>query len=401
MRVIFFLLLFPINVCAMTGKEVIKELLPYLTLNAQDSVSVLRFTKSNSPKVVVGTKSVNNEYISSLMYIFDSAGKMVGTITNPDEVNCLDTSASNETECVSDCGKCVKIWDIEKMRLKSEFLVVEDNFPIVSLEYNKSGDQILCASDNTVKIWDCRDKEFVKELFAHTGQIESACWSPDDKNIATVGTDNTIKLWDSSTGKLIKMETRPSSKTAKLPESSHDANGKEICLSKKQTIAFNRNNDLICADLYLYVYEPGLGFSKVFNFEGKEAQIRGSTIGLANNSTMPQARSVTFIPGNSDYIIAGINDGTVCICNQSDTSQSIKMKTLASNFIMDDSGKALAVSPDGKILAVGSFLEQSVRLWKLEDLMANNGSSRSIRSVQSEKSSTTTPKKSTGCCIVA
>ncbi len=380
MRVIFFLLLFPINMCAMTGKEVKKNLLPYVTLNAQDSVSVLRFTKSNSPKIVVGTKSVNNEYISSLMYIFNSDGKMVGTITNPDEVNCLDTSATNETECVSDCGKSVKIWDIEKMRLKSEFLVAEDNFPIVSLEYNKSGDQILCAEDNTVKIWDCKSEKFVKELLAHTGLIECACWSPDDKNIATVGTDNTIKLWDSTTGGLVKMETRPSSKTGKLRES---ANGKEIGFSKKRTIAFNSNNDLVCADLYLYVYEPGLGFSHAFNFEGKNAPIKGSHLGLANNDSMPQARSLSFIPGNPDYIIAGINDGTVCLCNQVDSAQSMALKAIANNVVTEDTGRALGVSPDGKILAVGSFLEQSVRLWKLDQLIPGNGSSTSIQSEQS------------------
>lgn len=401
MRVIFFLLLFPINLWTMTGKQVIKELLPYLTLNAQDSVSVLRFTKSNAPKIIVGTKSVNNEYINSLMYIFDTDGKMVGTITNPDEVNCLDTSATNETEYVSDCGKSVKIWDLEKMKLKAEFAAVEDNFSIVSLEYNKEANQILCAEDTMVKIWDCRAKEFVQEFNAHTAEIDCACWSPDDQHIATVSADRTIKLWDSRTGGLVKMETRPSSKTFKLPESkSEEAVEKERHSTRRSTIAFNSNNDLICADLYLYVYESGLGFSKAFNFDGKEAQIRGSTIGLANNSTMPQARSVTFIPRNSDYVIAGINDGTVCICNQSDTSQSIKIKTLANNFIMDDAGKALGVSPDGKILAVGSFLEQSVRLWKLEELIANNGSSRSIKSVESEKSSTTTPKPSTGCCII-
>jgi WD40 repeat protein len=379
----------------MTGKEIKKDLLPYVTLNAQDSVSVLRFTKSNSPKIVVGTKSVNNEYINSLMYIFDSDGKMVGTITNPDEVNCLDTSATNETECVSDCGKSVKIWDIEKMRLKSEFLVVEDNFPTVSLEYNKSGRQILCASDNTVKIWDCRKEEFVKEFHAHTGQIECACWSPDDKNIATVGTDNTIKLWESSTGKLIKMETRPSSKTGKLRESNPDANDKEIGFSKKRTIAFNSNNDLVCADLYLYVYEPGLGFSHAFNFEGKNAPIKGSHVGLANNDSMPQARSLSFIPGNPDYIIAGINDGTVCLCNQVDSAQSMALKAIANNVVAADTGKALGVSPDGTILAVGSFLEQSVRLWKLDQLISGNGSSKSIQSEQSS-----IKKKQSECCAI-
>lgn len=398
MRVIFFLLLFPINICAMTSKEIKKQILPYQTLNAQDSVSVLRFTKSNAPKIVVGTQSVNNAYIDSLMYIFDTDGKMVGTITNPDAVNCLDTSPRNETECASDCGKSVKCWDIEKMRLKSEFLVADDNFPIVSLEYNKTGDQILCASDNTVKIWACESEvELVHSFPAHNGQIECACWSPDDKNIATVGTDNTIKLWDSNTGRLIKMETRPTNKSGKLPENSDSIVPKNRDY-KKRTIAFNSNNDLMCADLYLYLYESGLGFSHAFNLDGKEASIRGSQIGLANNDTMPQARSVTFIPGNPNYVIAGINDGSVCICNQSDTSGSITIKAIAQQFITDDTGKA--VSTDGKILAVGSFLEQSVRLWKLEELISNNGSSRSIKSVKSQISEATTTKPSSGCCTI-
>lgn len=397
MRVIFFLLLFPINVWAMTSKEIKKEVLPYQTLNAQDSVSVLRFTKSNSnPRIVVGTKSVNNTYIDSLMYIFSADGKIIGTITNPDQINCLDTSPINETECISDCGKSVKCWDIEKMRLKYEFLVAEDNFPIVSLEYNKSGDQILCAADNIVKIWDCNNQKFVKEFYAHAGHIECACWSSDDKNIATIGTDNTIQLWDSSTCKSVKMETRPSSKTGKLPDSNPVEPAQEIEFLKKRPIAFNSNNDLVCGDLYLYVYEPGLAFSHAFNFDGKDAPIKGSRIGLENNNSMPKARSLAFISGNPNYIIAGIDDGSICLCNQSEPERSINFKAIAKDVIEPyETGKALGVSPDGKILAVGSFLEQSVRLWKLDQLISGNGSSKSIQSEQSSRG-----KPQSDCCTI-
>lgn len=381
MRVIFFLLFFVISMTGMTGKQIKKEVLPYVTLNAQDAVSVLRFTKNTSPKIVVGTKSVNSQYINSLMYIFNAEGTLAGVITNPDAVNCLDTSPTNDRECVSDCGKSAKTWDVEKMRLKSDFSVADDNFPIVTLEYNKSGDKILCAADTMAKVYDLNSGDVTHEFNAHAGGIQGACWSPDDYHIATVGADNTIKLWDMRRSGLIKQEKRP---------------------SKSPVIAYNSNNDLIAADLYLYVYEPGLAFSHAYNFDGKDAPIKGSRIGLENNNSMPKARSLAFIPGLPEYIIAGIDDGSICLCNQSEPEQSRTIKAVAKNLVeASETGKALGVSPDGKILAVGSFLEQSVRLWGLEQLISSNGSTRSITSFNTPIFETEGPKQSSACCTIS
>lgn len=368
MRIIFSVLFFnSALLLGMTGKEIKKNLLPYMTVNIPACVTAIRFTKQSGSdqKMVVGTQNIHDSLTSSI-YLYGSDGVCLGSLPDANKVDCLDVCPGSP-ECVSNGNQMCRVWDLEKLKLKEQFLVSSNGDPIVSLEYNKGGKQLLCAHDTMAQIWDLESDDYIHTLNGHIGGIYSACWSSDNSQVATVGADNTIKLWDTRTGGLLKME--------KLP-------------GKKSTIAYN-NDDLIAADLYLYVYEPVLAFCRVFDLEGQTVPIKGSR--LERNTSMPHARSLAFISGKPEYVIVGVDDGTVCICDQADTSHSLKINAAACDRRSPYIGQALATSPEGTVLAVGSFLEQAVRLWKVSQLVSHTGKSTELKR---------TPGQNADCCII-
>jgi len=263
-------------------------------------------------------------------------------------IDALDTNPDNQDFVLAADDVC-KIWDYEHGMAKIELREANKYNRIKSVEYDKEGDRLLCGSqDGTAKIWDLKSAKCIHVLRGHHDQIYCARWCPDNSHIATLGADKTIKVWDVRKGyELVKSEKRA---------------------INQSTIAFNPANAyLVSAGLYLYIYEPLLAFTEVFNIYGKKAPTGGSQ--LLENPSMPKARSLGFIPGNSAYIIAGISDGTICMCNTQDPSKSLVLNACRAEQ-SDLFGRALMVSPDGKTLAFGSYVENIVRLWKINQLLA-------------------------------
>ena len=162
-------------------------------------------------------------------------------------------------------------------------------------------------------------------------------------------------------------------------------------------LGFNRvTGDLICAGVNMHVYEPVLAFSQVFNLKGTQEPTGGSR--LIEDHAKPKVHSLAFIPGNKDYVIAGVNDGSVCLCNRNNTTRSVLLKATSSGekLPIDQVDKALAVSPDGQTLAVGSYFEGMVRLWKINELLPYLKGDKPAK----PKSVSTAGAHRSGCCII-
>jgi hypothetical protein len=60
------------------------------------------------------------------------------------------------------------------------------------------------SADQTVRIWNIRTGECLKNFKEHTSWVYSVIFSPDGRTLASGSRDETIKLWDVKTGECLK-----------------------------------------------------------------------------------------------------------------------------------------------------------------------------------------------------
>ena len=60
------------------------------------------------------------------------------------------------------------------------------------------------SQDTTVRLWDVETGACVRTLGGHGNTVNSVCFSPDGKTMASGSDDTTVRLWDAETGACVK-----------------------------------------------------------------------------------------------------------------------------------------------------------------------------------------------------
>ena len=192
-----------------------------------------------------------------------------------------------------------------------------------------AGDSYKCA-DKTVKIWEAATGKCLKTLEGHDNAVLSVCYSPDGKYLASGSADYKIKIWEAVTGKCIKTLTEHTSYVKSVtysPDGKYLASG-----SSDKTVKIWETKTWKCV-----------------------------------KTLTDHKRTVTSVCYSPDgkYLASGSWDGTIKIWNVA-TEQCINTLTGHTGWV-----NSVCYSPDGAYLASGSN-DATIKFWDAStgDLLA-------------------------------
>jgi WD40 repeat protein len=293
-----------------------------------------------------------------------ASGKVLRTLDPGEVMNALAISRDGNTLAMGSLSGAIKVWDLAANKERLSLTGHTDE--VQSLDLSADGTTLASGSkDGTARLWDLGTGK-PPRILKHRDIVTAVAFSPDGKTLATGGWDHAVHLWDVANG----TETRalrghkeivwgvafaPDGKT--LASSSSDkalklwdvATGNE-----RQTFAghvdfvegvvlANKGKTLVSHDSWDAI--------RVWDLASGKDMRRISVTG--------EARAFEAMTATDDGFVGANDNGLITIYDQ----EGKALRTLDGHNL---SLNALAVSPDGKLLASGGS-ERWVRVWNLAD----------------------------------
>jgi len=279
------------------------------------------------------------------------------------------TISPNSQRIISSSGEGnVHVWDINSGQMLIEFLChpsVRDRVrDIESIAITPDAKRIITASaDHSLKIWELKQIKMGRNgqivvkpllymtLIGHTDEVKSVAITPDGIKAISGSEDGTVKLWDISTGKeLHTFNCQSTISSSKIDKINLSFNGKQVFSVD------NRDSEVKIWDLE-------------FQENSKTLDLGTGSIGFGDGLTShtdghrQPITDIVVTPDNRYLVTCSYHDSNVMLWDLHDLSkqdlpmfgdQTIKYRPKhLSSFYFDTLLKCCAISPDGKIIAIG------------------------------------------------
>ena len=313
--------------------------------------------------------SPNGEILASAydedIYLFDGVnGEILRTLRgHKDNINTL-TFSPNENLLAS-CGsdKTIRLWDLHSGHSIHVFRGHTDG--VFALSFSPDGETLVSGSyDGTIRFWDIATKQLRKIISGHWQNMNALDFSPDSKTLISNASFAILK-WNTGTGQLKSTITRTGRDEHVMME-----NGQSVSVIRDEVIfAIDVEKDIIAS--YVEISNYAIMGIKKTNLKFPSGHTIIDIHSISNNvlrksidlgdlgkrhvgfdpcALAPDRMLVTWSPENNK--VAFWDTYTFDMPIQPHFEFAPQMISV----------RALAASPDGKLLAVAGYVE--VSLWK-------------------------------------
>lgn len=277
------------------------------------------------------------------------SGESLATLEGHDAaVRGLSFSPDDELLASGSSDRSVRLWKVQSKQEIGKLTGHEG--AVRGVAFSPDGAMLASGSeDKTVKLWDPAKKTEVRSLAGHGDMVWCLAFSPGGTTLASGGFDNEIKLWDPATGALrqtLRGHTEVVASLSFAPDTSALASA-----GYDRTIRLWKSKG------------PPLPVASAL------AMIRGEQNSLLTIAMSPDATLIAAAGKDKTVVLRDLRTGKL-------------VKTIEGlNAAISD----IAFSPDGKILAVGTYGPRlNLSLWDVEsgkkqfDLLGHSGGVRRI-----------------------
>jgi eukaryotic-like serine/threonine-protein kinase len=197
------------------------------------------------------------------------------------------------------------------------------NHWIFDLAFSPDGKQIASVGkDKLLRVWSLSENNPRLIIPAHAEEINSVCYSPDGQRIATSG-NNQVKLWNTTTGKML------------LAIEGHDED--VLC------VTFSPDGQIIASasvDRQVKLWDTNTG-----------------TLKLTLRGNMQNINSIDFSP-NGKRLVSGSNNGEILLWELTTGQEVMRLKGHNSDIY------SIKFNPSGQYIVSSEFGEDVVKLWR-------------------------------------
>lgn len=235
----------------------------------------------------------------------------------PSRANSIAVSPDGKLLASGGADRKVVLWEIATGR--KVHTLEGHRHDVLKVAFSPDG-KILASSgaDNLIVLWGVSEGRLLRTFEGHTGAATSVAFSSDGKTLASGGYDSTVRVWNTETGTTKQVLTQ----------------GKEWVGSWVFSVAF-------------------------LPLGGILASASVSQVRLWDVSTRRLLRTISVPSGTSCSVLAVSQDGSVFAARNNSPSGMVSLYSVKTGQLLKVLGDrgyatALAFSPDGKSLAVGS-----------------------------------------------